>query len=244
MQLATIGSALFALQRVRFPFLTAFIAVPAVTIAFPLAELLFGRDLGYQMREWVLLVFGTVLFAVAYVVDEHDDEREGFAFWLYLCATAALFVGLVHLFGEVRWTRHLAPLFAVLAFAAALYLRQRVFLVAGGIALFWYLGYLAFEVFRETVLFPIALATIGLLVLLSTVWLQRAFPRLVERVASGRGARPSLPGGRVTALAPAVVALVLLVARLPIERAQVASWQQENAELLRTQQGQHPPPRP
>jgi hypothetical protein len=243
-QLATIGSALFALQRVRFPFLTAFIAVPAVTVAFPLAELLFGRDLGYQMREWMVLLFGGALFAVAYVVDQHDDEREGFAFWLYLCASAALFVGIVHLFGEVRWTRHLAPLFAIIAFAAALYLRQRVFLVAGGIALFWYLGYLAFEVFRETVLFPIALATIGLLVLLATVWLQRAFPRLVERVAAERGRRPSLPGGRVTALAPFVVALALLVARFPMERARVTEWQRQNQELLREQQGQRPPARP
>lgn len=242
-QLATIGSALFALQRVRFPFLTAFIAVPAVTIAFPVAELLFGRELGYAMRDWLLLVFGTALLAAAYAVDERDDEREGFAFWLYLCGVAAVAVGLVHLFGEIRWTRHLAPLLAVVAFAAALYLRQRVFLVGGAIALFWYLGYLAFEVFRETALFPIALATIGLLVLLATVWLQRAFPRLVERVAADRGARPRLPGGILTALAPLAVAMVLLVIRLPVERARVAEWQRQNEQLLREQRGGRPPER-
>jgi O-antigen ligase len=66
---------------------------------------------------------------------------------------------------------------------ASLYLRRRTLLLAGGIAAFGYLGYLAFDVFRRVVALPIALAALGLLVIVATVWMQRRFPKLVDRVS-------------------------------------------------------------
>ena len=245
-QLATIGSALFALRRVRFPFLTAFIATPFLTMAIPVAELAFGGQLGGLMAPWVVLLFGTALMAIGYAVDRADHEREGFAFWFYLGATCAIAYGVVSLVDQVRWTRHLAPLLAIAFFAASLFLRQRVFLVAGGITLFGYLVYLAADVFEDTAIFPIALAAIGLLILLSTVWLQRAYPRLVERIGGDSATRPSLPGGMLAALVPLALAVVIVVARYPAETRKVREQEraiQEMRRLEATERGARRAPR-
>jgi hypothetical protein len=90
-------------------------------------------------------------------------------------------------------------------------------MVAGGITLFGYLVYLAADVFENTALFPIALAAIGLLILLSAVWVQRAYPRLVERLGGDRSVRPTLPGGMITAAVPLVIATLIMLERLPNE---------------------------
>ncbi|HJU91240.1 MAG TPA: DUF2157 domain-containing protein [Gemmatimonadaceae bacterium] len=232
-QLATIGSALFALKRVRFPFLTAFIAVPFITMALPLTELLFGDQLGGYMAPWTVLLFGTLLIAAGYALDRSDDEREGFAFWFYLCGTCAIAYGVVSLVDQVRWTRHLAPLLAITLFAASLYLRQRVFMVAGALTLFAYLAYLAADVFEDTALFPIALAAIGLLILLSTVWLQRTYPKLVRRVGGDRAARPALPGGMITVLIPVALAIAVVALRYPAELSKVREYDRSLREMRR-----------
>ena len=219
MALATLASALRALVWTRFPFLVAIIAVSLGALVLPVAELLYGNDLGSRMTPWVSLTFGTAAIAVAYAVDGRDVGRAGYAFWLYLFGLIASTVGVQHAWITFPATRHLLPAVAILVIAASLYLRRRAFLVFGALALFWYLGWLAFEVFREAAAFPIVLATFGIAVILITVWLQRTYPRLVERVNSGSAdSRPSIPGGYVTMLAPAVIAVALLLTVYPIER--------------------------
>ena len=196
------------------------IAVSLGALIPPVAERLYGNDLGSRMMPWVSLVFGTVTIAVGYAVDRRDVGRAGYAFWLYLFGLIASAIGVQHAWVTFPGTRHLLPLLAILAIAASLYLRRRAFLVFGALALFWYLGWLAFEVFREAAAFPIVLATFGIAVILTTVWLQRNYPRLVERVntASRADRRPWIPGGYVTVLAPAVVAVALLLAMHPVEQ--------------------------
>ena len=103
---------------------------------------------------------------------------------------------------------------------ASLYLRRVVWLLLGLLAMFQSLAWLAREIFRETVAFPVVLGFTGLLVIVATVLVQRQYPRLAERIRGQHGALPQIPGGSALLLAPAVVAVLLF----PIGRRE-AAWQ-------------------
>lgn len=218
--LATVASALFALRFVRFSFLMAFVAVPLCLLAVPVSELVFPALSWSRMVPWMVLFFGVSIIALGYVVDRGDRAREGegLAFWFYLVGLLATSFGLVHAWDAFEVGRHFFIVIYLSAMAGSLYLRQRVFLVAGAIGLFAYVVYLAAEFFRESFIFPILLAALGLGIILFTVWVQRNFPRLVERVRSDRGDPfPAVPGGLATMLIPVAISVVLLMTQYPRE---------------------------
>lgn len=62
--------------------------------------------------------------------------------------------------------------------AIALYLKRTVFLVFGAIGIHLYLGHLAYVVFKDSFLFPFALALLGLSLILITVWTQSYLRRM------------------------------------------------------------------
>ena len=64
----------------------------------------------------------------------------------------------------------------------SLKLRRAVFLVFGAMGAYIYLGHLAWEVFKDSVLFPFVLALLGLSLILGTVWGQRYWKRQIKTV--------------------------------------------------------------
>jgi len=151
------------------------------------------------------------MLAIAYAVERRQPAGEDYAFWLYLAGVVMLFVAYVQVWQHIGRWRHALPLVAAALVTASLYLRRRTLLVAGGVAAFGYLGYLAFDVFRRVVALPITLAALGLLVIVSTVWMQRRFPRLVARVSreDDSGVK-TLPGGALAVLGPVAIALTAM----------------------------------
>jgi len=103
-----------------------------------------------------------------------------------------------------------------------------------------YLGYLAFDVFRKTVGFPIVLATFGLVVILVTVLAQQRYPELVRRMDADRLTQRTIPGARVIFPGAVAVALALFAAHLPTreqaelraKRDRVRAWQVHNGRKL------------
>jgi MFS family permease len=227
-ELATIGAALVALRRVRFAPLALGIAVPLAFLIPRLATAIAPEIARYRLEERATLVAGTGLLLIAYALDRARGE-EDYAAWFYATALAACALGYVWLWGDASPARHaLAPI-ALLLIVASLYLRRRLVLVAGLLAAFWYLGWLAFDVFRKVLDFPVVLATFGLIVILATVWAQRRYPMLVSRVSgSGERRRDLIPGGWYAASGPFIIALALLVAEVPEarERAKDAEWRE------------------
>jgi hypothetical protein len=115
---------------------------------------------------------------------------------------------------------HVALVVGGLLVAASLYLRRRVFLFFGALASVAYLFYLAFDVFRQTLSFPILLASFGLAVILLTVLFQRRYPAIARRMEAARGpGQARLPGGYYALGAAVAIALVLLLTAPPRERA-------------------------
>ncbi len=235
-QLSTIAAALIAVRLVRYPLVVAPAAFAAWSITIPLTELAFGLTLGGFMVARVSLLVGTLLIAAGYVVDRRSATGS-WAFWIYLFGAIATFIGMVQTASDFPAVRHLSPLVSLAAVALSLRIGQRLFLVAGVLGLVLYLGHLAFDVFAGTVLFPVALAALGLGIIVATVWMQRSYPRLAARVGASAGAAHRVPGGLLTLLAPAALALLLLVISVPRERAR-ADEQLRQRERLREQMEQ------
>lgn len=216
LELATIGAALVALRRVHFFGLGAPIAIALTMLGFDLAGAFADPEISWFFEPWYAMVVGTGILALAYLIDRRQPDDEDLAVWFYVAGLVAAGAGYVQLWGRVDEWRHLLPVLSVLLIVVSLYLRRRVLLAFGGIGVFWYLGYLAFDVFRRVLNFPVVLATFGLVVILGTVWLQRRYPALVERVNEGRPtSRPELPGGAIAALAPLIISTALLLAQIP-----------------------------
>jgi hypothetical protein len=211
-ELATIGVALVALRRIRFSGLAAPIAIAFVALLVHLGEALGDPRLEWYVGPYYLLVIACTTLAIAYAVDRRQPPSEDYALWFYLAGSVMLFAGYANAWSHIGAWRHAMPLVAVALVAASLYLRRRVLVIAGGVAAFGYLGYLAFDVFRRVVALPIALAALGLLVIVATVWMQRRFPSLVARVnRDDDGGRKTLPTGPIAVLGPLAIALTAML---------------------------------
>ena len=149
--------------------------------------------------------------AIAYALDRRQPPREDYAVWFYIAGVVMLVAGYVAVWSSIGAWRHALPLVAVSLVGASLYLRRRVLLIGGGLAAFGYLAYLAFDVFRRVVALPVAIAALGLLVIVTAVWVQRRFPALVERVSRQQDThRKALPTGPIAVLGPLAIALTAM----------------------------------
>lgn len=227
LELATIGVGLVAARRVRFFVLGAPIAAALVALLLHIGQALGDPRLSWYTGPYYQCVVACALLVVAYAVERQQPKGEDYAFWFYLAGVIMLFVAYTQVWPYIGRWRHAITLVAAAFVIASLYLRRRTLLVAGGLTAFAYLGYLAFDVFRRVVALPITLATLGLLVIVSTVWMQRRFPKLVERVSGddAAGGR-TLPGGALAVLGPLVIALtaMLFAGSEAAERTREREW--------------------
>lgn len=180
MELATIGAAALALRLVPFGFLTAPMAWSFWFFSMDVAEWVFGRDeLTRNERCWVSVAVGLLTMLVGYGLertrgaDEDVPYSEDFAFWCYLFGVLAFWGGFTAMESGGELGRILYALMNVGLMLAGVWMRRATFLVFGVLGVHIYLGHLAYEVFKDSVLFPFALAVLGLSVILVTVFAQR-----------------------------------------------------------------------
>ena len=102
---------------------------------------------------------------------------EDFAFWCYLFGLLAFWGGFTFMESGSEIGRVLYALLNVGLMPLGVWLRRAVFIVFGVLGVHIYLGHLAYEVFKDSVLFPFALAVLGLSVILVTVLAQRQFSK-------------------------------------------------------------------
>jgi len=183
MDAATVIASLFALRRVKFPFLVA-----AAAVALWFMSMDFGAYLGGHLHwvgplaQRVSIAFGLGMLFVAYLIDSRT--REDFAFWLYLFGMTALWGGISSI--DSGSGRELSS-YAVrnLGFiAASVLLRRRVFLVYGALGVNAYLVRLAYSLFKDSMLFPFALTLLGLSVIAVAVKYQRNRQAIDARLQS------------------------------------------------------------
>lgn len=231
LDLTLILVALLVLRRRRIVTLTWPLTIALWATWLHVGQLLHGERGTMTFDSWIMLANGLLLLFVAERV-ERWQRREGAgrvaadgfyaprdvlgdfanAFWVSgLLATGVAYMA-IWLRADGEASQHLLPVFALGLVALSLYLRRRVALLFGVGGILGYLAFLAQDVFKDYVSFPILLAGFGILLILATVWTQTRFPALVERIDARRGddERP-LPWSPFTALLPTLIAIAMAV---------------------------------
>lgn len=185
MELATLAAAAVALWRYRLPFTTFLVALILWYFTMDLVPLIMGTNTVGSVRYWeyvhlrklVSLWMGLGIILLGFWIDVRSRRRRDYAFWIYLAGVAAFWGGLtlMNSLGELSKAIYCLINLAMLAVGAIV--MRRVFAVFGGIGIALYLGHLA-SLFKNSLVFPVALAFIGLLIIFIGILWQRNEQRL------------------------------------------------------------------
>lgn len=183
MEAATIVASLFALRRVRFPFLIAPIAFALWFMSMDIVSLFNGGNgYSFELAQRVSIGFGLALLVIAYIVDQRT--RDDFAFWLYLFGMVAFWGGLSSLQSGSELNKVIYCALNLFFVVLAGVLRRRVFLVFGGIGVNAYLVHLSYRVFEGSMLFPFVLTLLGLAIIALAVQFQKHHLAIEARLES------------------------------------------------------------
>jgi hypothetical protein len=174
MELGTLAAAAVLLWRYHFPFMLMPVAVTLWYMSMDLVPFLFGDWSDWEIRKFISLWFGVAMILLAFWADVRSRHSRDYAFWLYLFGVLSFWGGLTWLESGSEWGKlgYLAINVAMILLGAML--GRRVFAVFGGLGVAGYLGYLSYRVFRDSLVFPVALTAIGLAIIwLGIVWQRR-----------------------------------------------------------------------
>lgn len=172
MEFATLASGSVMLWRYRLPFLVMPVAVTLWYMSMDLTPFLFhDEDLTWELRKLVSLWFGLLMVLVAFGVDVRTRHDKDYAFWLYLFGVIAFWGGLSIMHSDSELNKFIYLCINLAMIAAGAMLSRRVFAVFGGLGAAGYLGHLAYDVFKDSMMFPFVLTVIGLgVIYLGIVW--------------------------------------------------------------------------
>lgn len=181
MEYATLAAGVAMLWRYRLPFLAMPVAVTLWYMSMDIVPFLTGDNHAYwdwELRKTVSLCFGLATMAIAFWVDVRSGRRKDYAFWLYLIGVLTFWGGLSLMKSDSELGKFLYCCVNLAMIAVGTMLVRRVFAVFGALGVAGYLGHLSGTVFRDSLLFPLALTLIGFaIVYLGIVW-QRHEARL------------------------------------------------------------------
>ena len=192
LEFATLIAAVVGIWRLRYPFMVMPLAVTLWYMSMDLTPFLFGGDSAdffSDRGKLVSLYFGLAMTLLAFIVDIRSYKTKDFAFWLYLFGVLAFWGGLSSMRSVNELNKFLYCCVNLLMIAIGAALSRRVFAVFGGLGVSFYLGYLSHTIFRDSMLFPVALTAIGLAVIAAGVYWQRHEATLGERLRSFLPAR-------------------------------------------------------
>lgn len=174
MELATLAVGALMLWRYRLPFLVMPVAVTLWYMSMDLTPFLFNNeDLTFELRKLVSLIFGLFMLVLAFWVDIQTRQQKDYAYWLYLFGVLAFWGGLSFMNSDSELSKFIYLCINLLMIVVGAILSRRVFTVFGGLGAAGYLGHLAYDVFKDSMLFPFVLTLMGLGVILLGIYWQR-----------------------------------------------------------------------
>lgn len=186
MEASTVVAGLLMLRAVPFPFIVMPMALALWFMSMDLSAYLYSPELDWTQRHEVSLGFGLALLLVSVLID--GRTRDDYAHWGYLAGLLAFWGGLTALDSGSELGKFGYCLINLVLMALALLLRRPVFMTFGALGVALYLGYLAHDVFADSLLFPLVLTLLGLGVIAGGLAYQKRRERLTERL------RDRLPG--------------------------------------------------
>jgi hypothetical protein len=177
MEVGAVIAVALALVRFPFPFIVLIAGFALWFLSMDLAALIaHGRmpdwELDWELRLTVSKIFGLGLIAVAWAIDLKWSARGDFAFWLHLFGALTLW-GAVTSGEGGEFSKAVYCAFNIAFIAFGLFLDRRIYAVFDAIGLAIYLGHLAFDVFKDALVFSFALSAIGLAVIFAGVFAER-----------------------------------------------------------------------
>ncbi|GGF86663.1 hypothetical protein GCM10007301_53200 [Azorhizobium oxalatiphilum] len=177
------------LWRLPLPFMVMPLAVTLWYMSMDFARVGQGQDVwdwDWDHARHVSLLFGIGMCVVAGGLDIYRRRRgtADFSTWLYLFGGIAAWTGLTfsgagNEFGRLGYALLNAGL---VLFGAAI--GRRIFTVLGAFGIATYLGYLAFDLFQDSLLFPLALSLLGLGIVAIGIWWQRHEEAIHRRLSA------------------------------------------------------------
>ncbi|MEE1866382.1 MULTISPECIES: DUF2157 domain-containing protein [Pseudomonas] len=171
MEAATVVAGLLMLRLIPFPFIIMPIAVALWFMSMDLSEWFYGDSFDWDQRLTVSLWFGLAVLLAFLLID--GRTRQDYAFWGYLAGLLAFWLGLSMMESDSELSKALYCLINLGLMALAVLLRRAMFMVFGAMGVAAYLGYLSYDVFAESLLFPVVLTLIGLGVIALGVFYQK-----------------------------------------------------------------------
>src|SRR6266702_2180807 len=176
MEFGTLAVGVVLLWRYRFPFMLMPIAVTLWYMSMDLVPFLLGQEHVYdwEIRKFISAYFGLAMTLVAFWVDLRSRFSRDYAFWLYLFGVLTFWGGLslMNSGSELGKLAYCGINVLMILIGAAL--QRRVFAVFGGLGVAGYLGYLSYKVFKDSMIFPLALSVVGLAIIgLGVLWQRR-----------------------------------------------------------------------
>ncbi|MGW8393627.1 DUF2157 domain-containing protein [Pseudoduganella sp. HUAS MS19] len=189
MELATLAAGAVVLWRYRMPFTVMPLAVTLWYMSMDVTEMLLGHySLFSHEGKVISAVFGSAMTLVALWIDLRNRSSKDYAFWLYIWGVLTFWGALSSMDSGSEFGKLVYCLINVLMVAIGAALSRRVFAVFGGLGIAGYLGHLSYTVFRDSLLFPVALTAIGIAIIAAGVFWQR------REAAIGAILRQCLPG--------------------------------------------------
>lgn len=175
MEFATLATGAAMLWRYRLPFLVMPIAVTLWYMSMDLTPFIFGEaDSTWELRKFVSLWFGLLIALLAFWVDVRTRHEKDYAFWLYLFGVMTFWCGLSTLHSDSELSKFVYLCINLLMIVVGATLSRRVFAAFGGLGTAGYLGHLADEVFKDSMMFPFVLTALGLgVIYLGVLWQSR-----------------------------------------------------------------------
>jgi Predicted membrane protein (DUF2157) len=189
MEIATVSVAAIAAYFYRFSFILLIAAVALWFFSMDVAIWFLRSPLNandysfdFNTRRTVSIIVGLVIIAASWAMDLKRRGGADMAFWLHLAGAAAFWGGLTASDGGTELQKFIYLLINIGLLGLSLFLNRRVYAVFGGLGIATYLGQLAFNTFKDMILFSFALSAIGLLVIFLGLMLLRNRGRLVAKL--------------------------------------------------------------
>ncbi|EMR13655.1 hypothetical protein MPL1_03935 [Methylophaga lonarensis MPL] len=171
MQLGTLAVGAIMAYRYRYPFLLMPIAVTLWYLSMDIAAILVGGWASFELRALVSMYFGLTVMLLGFWIDMRSHRSGDYAFWLYLFGVIAFWGGLSAQYSDSELAKFTYFCINLLLIGIGVLIVRRVFVVFGALGTTFYLGHLANVVFKDSLMFPIALTAIGLgLIYLGILW--------------------------------------------------------------------------
>jgi hypothetical protein len=186
MELATVVVAAFAAYFYRFSFILLIAAVALWFFSMDVAVWFsrtspnsYGYNDDFSTRRLVSIIVGLIIILISWAIDLRRRGGSDMAFWLHIAGATAFWGGLTLSDGGTEFEKFIYLLISIGLLGLSLFLDRRVYAVFGGMGIATYLGQLAFNTFKDMILFSFALSAIGLLIIFLGLVLHRNRGRLV-----------------------------------------------------------------